>query len=123
MKYTWRGAWRKGEISIEAETLKELEEALKELGPVAELATPSNIAETLPDIPRMLGCTDAVRALMETDWGKKPRSMFDIQKALEGNGLYFKKEALSATLTTLTKSNKSGVCRIKKEGVWKYFGK
>ncbi len=123
LKYTWKGAWRKGEIWIEAETLKELEEAMRELGPVAEIAVPSVIDETLPEIPRMLGCTDAVRALMVTKWGNTPRSMFEIQNALESNGLYFKKEALSATLTTLTKSNKSGVQRIKKGGVWKYFGK
>jgi hypothetical protein len=31
MKLTWKGKWRKGEILIEAESIKELDQALSDL--------------------------------------------------------------------------------------------
>ena len=121
MKYTWKGRWRDGEITVEAENLRELEAALKELGTTTKSDTSPIGKENYPEIPSMLGCTDAVRALMEKDWGKKPRPMSEIKEALEENQLYFSKGALSATLVTLSK--KGDVRRVKEEGKWKYFSK
>jgi len=121
MKFTWRGRWKEGELSVEATTLEELENALKEVDSKHKLLKSSNEVAIVPEIPSMLGCTDAVRALMEKEWGKTPRTMTDIKSALESNQIFFSKEALSATLVTLTK--KSDVRRIKEEGKWKYFSK
>jgi hypothetical protein len=120
LRFTWRGRWKDGEISVEAETLKELEAALAELGAVSKL-TGSNEGEPYPQIPSILGCTDAVRALFEKDWGRQPRLMSEISKALEANQLYFSKGALSATLVTLTK--KGDIRRVKEDRNWKYFSK
>lgn len=121
LKFTWRGRWKEGEISVEAETLKELEAALAELEAASRLDSPANEKESYPEIPSILGCTDAVRALLEKDWGRKPRSMSEISKALEANQLYFSKGALSATLVTLTK--KGDIHRVKEDKNWKYFSK
>ena len=121
LKFTWRGRWKDGEISVEAETLKELEAALEELGTVSKLDVQSNEKGSYPEIPSILGCTDAVRALLEKDWGRQPRSMSEISKALEVNQLYFSKGALSATLVTLAK--KGGIRRVKEDRNWKYFSK
>lgn len=121
MKFTWKGRWSDGEITVEAESLKELEAALKGLGAAAKLGTMSVEKESYPEIPSLLGCTGAVRALLEKDWGKKPRSMSEIKQALEENQLYFSKGALSATLVTLSK--KGDIRRVKEEGKWKYFSK
>lgn len=107
---------------MEAQTVKELEEALKELGTFTEIeeAVEQN-NQDFPKIPSMLGCTDAVRVLMEAEWGKQPRAMSEIKKAFELNELYFSKEALAATLVTMAK--KGGIRRVKIEGKWRYFAK
>jgi hypothetical protein len=104
---------------MEAETIEELGNALDTLGNMHKGThqAPLNVSN-IPEIPSMLGCTDAVRTLMETSWGKTHRTMTEIKSALEANQLFFSKEALSATLVTLTKKNE--VQRIKEEGKWKY---
>lgn len=122
MKFTWRGKWRDGEISVEAETIEELGNALDKLNSIHQEKHQASLSESnIPEIPSMLGCTDAVRTLMETSWGKAHRTMIEIKSALETNQLFFSKEALSATLVTLTKKNE--VQRSKEEGKWKYFMK
>ena len=120
MKYIWTGRWRKGELSIEAQTLEELTNALNELETVGELGAASGDS-SCPEIPRMIGLTDAVRKLMGQDWGKQPRLMMEITKALKANEYHFSRGALSATLIALVK--KGDVRRTKEEGKWKYFGK
>ncbi len=121
MKFTWRGRWKDGEISVEAPTLEELENALKKLESRHEMSDQSQEKANVPEIPSMLGCTDAVRTLMEKDWGKTPRTMMHIKSALEVNQLFFSKQALSATLITLTK--RGDIRRVKEEGKWMYFTK
>jgi hypothetical protein len=120
LKFIWTGRWRKGDLSIEAQTLEELTNALNELGTVDELDNASS-GNSYPEIPRMIGLTDAVRRLMWQDWGKQPRLMMEITKALKANKYHFPRGALSATLIALVK--KGDVRRMKEEGKWKYFGK
>lgn len=122
MKFTWKGKWRKGEIVIEAETLQELDNALRELslaGGIEEISGVFN--QGVPEVPSVQGCSDAIRALMETDWGKHPRSMNEIKRALEANALYFSKGSLSGTLTTMTK--RGVLQRVKKDGRWRYLSR
>ena len=122
MKFTWKGKWRNGEIIIEAETFQDLDNALRRLlstGEMEEISRVNN--QSIPKIPSVQGCADAIRALMKTDWGKQPVSMSEIKKALEANALYFSKGTLSGTLTTMTKRGE--LRRVKKDGKWKYFAK
>jgi len=122
MKFTWKGKWKKGEIIIEAETLQELNNALKALSAVEEIQEISEVSnQSVIEIPPVQGCSEALRVLMETDWGRKPRSMNEIKKALEANALYFSKGTLSGTLTTMVK--RSELRRVKEEGRWKYLTK
>jgi hypothetical protein len=126
MRFTWKGKWKEGEVTVEAQTAKELEDALGQLKALAGLKGVSSEYQNFPQIPSMLGCTDAVRALMETDWGSQPRSMGEIKKVLEANQLYFSKEALAATLATISSGRahkKGAIHRMKEEGKWKYFTK
>jgi hypothetical protein len=116
LRFVWKGRWKDGEITVEAQTVKELEEAIKELNHSPPNQQPDN--EVIPEIPSILGCTDAVRALMKTSWGKKAKSFIEIKKALEKNGLFFSKEALSSTLITLVKRN--DLQRVKDNGIWMY---
>jgi hypothetical protein len=124
MRFTWKGKWKQGEITIEAETLDELNNALTTLlskGEVAESTQGSVevIEESFPPLSAGLGCTDAIRQLLSTDWGRRePRSMKDIEKALQANALYFSRGALSGTLNQLTRSG--AIRRFKKDGIWSY---
>jgi len=122
MKFTWKGKWRNGEIIIEAETFQELDTALRVLtsqGDILEFSTRNN--EGAPLMPSVKGCSDAIKILMGTDWGRHPRSMNEIKKALEANALYFSKGSLSGTLTVMTK--KGELQRVKENGRWRYLSK
>ena len=122
MKFTWKGKWRKGEIVIEAETFQELDNALRALSSAGEIREISEInSQSVPEIPSVQGCTDAIRVLLETDWGKHPRSMNEIKRALEANALYFSKGTLSGTLTAMTK--RGILRRVKEDGRWKYLSR
>lgn len=122
MKFTWKGKWRKGEVIIEAESIQELDNALKELASRGEIkGIPREDDQIPPEMPPVQGCSDAIRVLMKTDWGKQPRSMSEIKKALEANALHFSKGTLSGTLTTMTK--RGDIRRVKKDGRWKYLAK
>jgi len=122
MKFTWKGKWRKGEIVIEAETLQELNTALKELASSGEMGQMlRENSNGFPEIPPVSGCADAIRVLMENEWGMQRRSMNDIREALEANALYFSKGTLSGTLTTLAK--RGDLKRLKEAGRWVYFAR
>ena len=122
MRFTWKGNWRKGEIAIEAETLEELNSILDKLFSLGEAQATSQISgEEFPTLPSGLGCSDAIRALLQTKWGKEPRSMAEIKEALEANALYFSKGTLSGTLTLMTRGGH--LRRVKKAGKWVYVAK
>ncbi len=118
MKLVWRGRWKGGEVSIEAETLEELNSLLAKLF----LSTGSTDAQTtdrpFPLVPAGLGCSEAVLTLLGSEWGTQEKSMAEIRKALEANGLFFSKGTLSGTLAFLNK--KGDINRTKKAGNWVY---
>ena len=123
MRFTWKGNWKKGEITIEADTLEELERSIKKvisLGKVEETQTetPTNQI-SIPTIGAGLGCSNSIRALLQSDWGREPRTMKEIEDALEANALYFSKGTLSGTLTMMTKTG--SLRRIKRAGRWAYI--
>jgi hypothetical protein len=122
MRFTWKGSWRKGEIVIEAETLEELNNILDKLFSLSEAQPMAQISsEEFPTLPPRLGCSDAIRALLQTEWGKHPRSMAEIKEALEANALYFSIGTLSGTLTLMTKGGH--LKRFRKAGKWVYVAK
>lgn len=114
MKFTWKGKWEDGEIIIEANSLEELQNTLQKVKAAKE-----GQIRKIPDIPAKSGCADAVRAALETEWGNQPRSMTEIQEALEANALFFSKGTISGTLTALTK--RGDLQRLKEAGRWVYF--
>lgn len=119
MKFTWKGNWRSGEIVIEAETLEELNKAVDMLLSLNKGQTTAQVGvEEIPKLSSGLGCSDAIRTLLQSEWGKKPRYMAEIRNALETNALYFSKGTLSGTLNLLTKGGQ--LRRVKKAGKWRY---
>ena len=120
MRFTWKGKWKNGEITIEAETLEELSNTLNSLlslGQVEEL-TEGTSTQEIPALSTGLGCTQAIRALLQSEWGRQqPRSMKEIESALQANALYFSSGTLSGTLNMLTKT---ALRRFKRGGRWVY---
>jgi hypothetical protein len=119
MRVSWKGKWRSGEIVIEAETLEELNNILDKLFYLSEAQAASQVSgEEFPQLPSGLGCSDAIRALLQTEWGRESRSMAEIKEALEANALYFSNGTLSGTLTLMTKGGY--LRRVKKADKWAY---
>ena len=120
MRFTWKGSWKKGEITIEAETLNELNDMIDSLSSLGEVEeVPTEVShEEIPRLRAGLGCTNAIRRLLGGAWGRQPRSMNEIKDALETSALFFSKGTISATLTMMTKGG--NVRRFKRGGVWVY---
>jgi hypothetical protein len=120
MRFAWKGRWRGGQIVIEAETLEELNIMLDELFALGETPT-SQTAMITPVLPKGLGCSDAIKALLKSEWGSQPRAMAEIKGALETNALFFSKGSISGTLRFLTK--RGDIKRFKSAGKWLYTTK
>lgn len=120
MKFTWKGKWKNGEISLEAESIEEISAVIEKLY-TSSVSPPSNETSirVFPLIPAGLGCSDAVLTVLGSEWGSQQRSMAEIRKALEANALFFSKGTLSGTLNFLAK--KGEISRSKSAGAWVYF--
>jgi len=79
----------------------------------------SVVSEDVPAIKPTRSTTENIRLLFNTDWGKKPRSLAEVMKALEINAVPDKAPSVSIALQ---RSVKAGILRrIEKEGVYQYY--
>jgi len=69
-----------------------------------------------PKIPRTSQCGDAVTALLNTDWGKTPRTISELREAMEANAIFFPKTTLSGVLVWLVKKGRLRRWKDKKRG-------
>jgi hypothetical protein len=121
MKFIWKGKWKRGEVTIEADNFQELDDALKLLQTEGSVEESSEMNSTVPEISSERGCVATIRTILKADWGKQPRSMNEIKKVLDSNALYFSKGTLSGALARMTKQRE--LRRVKEEGRWKYAAK
>ena len=56
-----------------------------------------------PKISRTNQCSEAVLSLLQTGWGKSPRTIGELRKGMEANAVFFPKTTLSGVLVWLTK--------------------
>lgn len=128
MRLTWRGNWKKGEISVETESVDELVAVLKKLEDqelIRPILTPTGPSEpSVAEIPTISGSTgpsDAIRQVLSSPWGRaEPRTMTEIVDVLKANAIYFSEGSLSGILTYMTK--KGEVRRpMKRGGKWAYI--
>ena len=75
-------------------------------------------AEYPPPISKTASLGDAIKALLNSDWGRKPRAFGEIMTALETSGIYYPRTSLGATLNHLIKSG--ALRRMGKRGSFKY---
>ncbi|MEM2971144.1 MAG: hypothetical protein QW270_01795 [Candidatus Bathyarchaeia archaeon] len=103
------------------EFIKELQKVVGEIPSVEEVKTVEEVPPT--EYPPPLGkpstLGEALRKLMvETGWGRKPRSLGEIMTALETNGLYHKPATVATTLVYLVKNGT--LRRLGSRGNFKY---
>ena len=59
-----------------------------------------------PSIGSKSKCSEAIISLLETDWGKTPRTLFELKKGMEANAIHFPSSTLSGTLNWLVKKGR-----------------
>lgn len=132
MRYMWKGAWKSGEVTVEAEDPMELDEGIKNLAKIEGFQdTPSLVNTNIPtnstldsihETPAITktDCGDAIVEALESQWGSKPRTISEIRETFEHNARYYSKGTLSGMLTYLTK--KGVLRRVETEdGSWGYL--
>jgi len=95
---------------------------LEEISP-EEIPTVEEIEEApteeIPVIRPSRSTMENIMALFEQDWGKKPRSVAEVMKALEVNAVPDHPAAVSTYLRRLVK--RGFLRRIKKDNLWHYY--
>ena len=87
--------------------IKKLQKAVGEI-PTPTAITPEvregeEAEEVVPPLGRPSTTIEALSTLFTTEWGKKPRTLSEVMKALEANGLYYKKAVVAKVLVDLIK--------------------
>jgi hypothetical protein len=72
--------------------------------------------QVFPQIPRTTQCSEAVSALLISDWGKIPRSIAELREAMEANAVFFPRTTLSGVLVWLVKKGSIRRAKDKKRG-------
>ena len=101
----------RGEREEVLETLQELDKLVELVREAFNIAAEGKRPRTrnhmdlsqFPKIPRTNQCSEAVLSLLSTDWGKNPRTIGELRKAMEANTVFFPKTTLSGVLVWLTK--------------------
>ncbi len=67
--------------------------------------TAKSATSTYPHISSS-SCSKAVLHLLETDWGKQPKTLTELGEALKANALHYPSTTLSGVLAWLVRKNK-----------------
>jgi hypothetical protein len=100
--------------------IKELQGIIGEIPTVKAVEEVETVStEYPPPLGKPASLGEALRVLMvESGWGRKPRTLGEIMTALETSGIYYKTAAVATTLVTLIKSN--ALRRLGSRGSYKY---
>ena len=101
--------------------IRELKQVVGEIPSVEEVkeAEEAPSTEFPPPLGRPASLTEALNKLMiESDWGRKPRTLGEINTALETNAIYHKPAAIASALVHIVK--KGELRRLGSRGSFKY---
>jgi hypothetical protein len=92
---------------------------------VAKTSKPasSNITDSTYPVVSGSNCSEAVLKLLESDWGKEPRTLPELVDALKANALHYPSTTLSGVLAWLTKKGKVKRWKTDKGYVYSYVRK
>lgn len=79
-------------------------------------AEPQASIEMFPNIQRTSQCSEAVQGLLESEWGKTPRTIGELRRAMEANAIYFPKTTLSGVLVWMVKKGSLRRWKDRKRG-------
>jgi hypothetical protein len=115
MSFLFRVKIGKAEIEISGnreEVMKTLEELPQLVENVLKAFKQTKNSEALQDassdVPSLSAssCSEAVLQLLSSDWGRQPRTLTELGKALKANAVYFPSTTLSGVLAWLVRKNK-----------------
>jgi hypothetical protein len=69
-----------------------------------------------PNIPHTTQCSEAIVSLLETEWGKTPRTIGELREAMEANAVFFPKSTISGVLSWQIKKGSLRRWKDKKRG-------
>lgn len=102
------------------EKLEVVEEEAPEAEPVVSREEVANVPTTdIPVIKPSKRTIENLEAIFNTPWGRTPRSIAEVMKALEVNAAFDRIESVNVYLRRLVQ--KGVLRRIEKEGKWGYF--
>lgn len=115
MPFSFRVKMGEQEIEISG-TREEVIKTIEELpGLVANVSkafestknmdTVKSVSSAYPSVSSS-GCSEAVLQLLETDWGKQPKTLTELGEALKANALHYPSTTLSGVLAWLIRKNK-----------------
>jgi len=103
-------------------TIEELPSLMASIHEALEIAKPKKVAtltvrtqpsrtesqtEKYPNVSPTESCDEAIIKTLETDWGKwRPRTLDEMRKALQANGMSYSERTLTGVLTELSKKGK-----------------
>ena len=114
-----------GRIDTVYERIGEIAQALSEISEQVAAMSTEEKEETeistsdIPVIKASRSTADNILALFSTSWGRKPRTLDEVSKALEVNGVPITKESISVYLLNLIR--RGVLRRLSKEGKYAYY--
>ncbi len=126
-RVSFTAPWNGGTIHAEADSPGELAQLVQELRQAVNLgkteaAMINDTPESQSDYPQIvgaIGCSDSLRKLLATPWGKRePRTESELTSALQANALHFGHGTISGLLTSMTK--RAELRRLKKGSSYGY---
>jgi hypothetical protein len=126
VKFAYETAWKRGTIHAEAGSLDELSKIAADIqesnGTVeteSSVQGEHSISDNYPQIGGRVGCADALRTLLASEWGKTPRTEYELTEAMKANAIHYQRGTISGLLTNLTR--KGELRRVgKKNGSYAY---
>ncbi|HDM24235.1 hypothetical protein DRO02_05195 [archaeon] len=94
------------ELEIQAETVAEIKELLEIVKDYIEKASPIELQrEAEEEIPHVTAstCREAIIKLLSSEWGRRPRTLREIMKAMEVNAIYYPEKTVTGILTKMVK--------------------
>jgi len=73
---------------------------------VKELGAGEPSSKAYPTISQTKKCSEAILDLLQTDWGKEPRTLAELKEGMAANAIRFPSSTLSGTLNWLVKKGK-----------------
>lgn len=69
-----------------------------EIEDYSDFVVTSSNEEKYPMIGKVSQCSNAIEAILNTEWGKTPRSISELMEAMEANEIHYPKTTLSGVL-------------------------